>query len=133
MDQLLEFCSTLCHDEKSTAILREVFDFFPEDISLRIHNEFCTRTLSRRIHPVQEDDIYMASHKSYRKFIRRERNVTGKATNQETLAVLRRIKVFLQNNYNNVNIEHEVFYLVQTHLGFPPSRHFLSTSNLSHQ
>lgn len=132
MDPFFEFCSKLCHDKKSRKMLREVSIFLPEEICSRIHSEFCTRTLSQRIHPVQEDDIYMASHKSYRKFIRRERTVVGKATNQETLAVLRRVNSFLYKSFLHKK-KHEPFYLVRTYLGFPPSRKFLSISNLSHQ
>lgn len=134
MDPFLELCYELCQDEKSRAVLGEVSVFFPEEICMRICNEFCTRTLSQKIHPVQEDDIYMASHRTYRKFARRERNVVGKAINEATLGVLQRICGFLhKNNKNKIDRENNLELIVQHYLGFPPSRQFMSMANRSHQ
>ena len=112
------FCLELCFDEDSRSKLNFVSEL-PKDLRWRILNEFSTRVLTQKIHPVQEDDIHMASHKGYRAFFRREKNIVGKATNEATLDVLRRISSFLSKSGEN-NLPN----LIKYHLNFPPSKQF---------
>lgn len=119
MKMLLEFCDKLCADDDSRSKL--ACPGLPEDLRWRILNEFSTRVLYQKIHPVQEDDIHMASHKTYRAFLRRERSVVGKATNKSTLDVLRRINSFLSKKNSKTSLSE----LIKYHLNFPPSRRFM--------
>lgn len=119
MKMLLEFCDKLCADADSRSKL--ACPGLPEDLRWRILNEFSTRVLYQKIHPVQQDDIHMASHKTYRAFLRRERSVVGKATNESTLDVLRRINNFLSKKNSKTSLSE----LIKYHLNFPPSRRFM--------
>lgn len=124
-EMLHEFCDGLCSDEKSKVICRQLVDI-PADICRRILEDFSTMTLSKKIHPIREDDIYMASHKSYRAYMRNERSVVGKAVNESTVNVLREINAFLSGKRNGGDLAQ----LIKIHLNFPPSRLFMT--NLDH-
>ena len=95
----------------------------PVDVCTRILQDFSTRTLSQKIHPIREDDIYMASHKSYRAYIRKERSIVGKAINESTLNVLRRINAYLVKTKTG---DTTLAKLIEIHLNFKPSRLFLA-------
>ena len=62
----------------------------------------------------------MASHEGYRAFFRREKNIVGRATNEATLQVLRRISSFLSKSgeSNQTTLPN----LIKYHLNFPPSK-----------
>ena len=121
--QLYQFCYGLCDDEQSKATLGRVLDT-PGDICRRILEEFSSRILSQKIHPIQKDDILMASHKSYRAFCRRERTVVGRATNTSTLKILRRIDAFLSKSKSNYT-RNTMSQLIELHLEFKPSKIFM--------
>lgn len=122
IDLLHHFCCELCRDEKSKAICQQVSDM-PVDVCTRILLDFSTRTLSQKIHPIQEDDIHMASHKSYRAYMRREKSLVGKAINESTVNVLRRINTYLVKTKTG---DTTLAKLIEIHLNFRPSRHFLA-------
>lgn len=65
----------------------------------------------------------MASHKSYRAYIRRERSVVGKATNESIVNILRKINTFLSTKTNSKSTLAE---LIKIHLNFPPSKLFMT-------
>lgn len=122
IEQFHLFCLELCFDEESRSKLNSVAKL-PEDLRWRILNEFSTRVLSKKIHPIQEDDIHMASHKAYRAFARREKDIIGKATNESTLDVLHRINSFLSKSARSGN-PNSLADLIKYHLNFPPSKQF---------
>ena len=66
----------------------------------------------------------MASHKGYRAFVRREKHIVGRATNESILDVLHRINSFLSKSDPNPNSFAD---LIKYHLNFPPSKQFLKT------
>lgn len=123
---LFQFCCGLCSDNNSKVICQQVRDM-PIDLCTRILQDFSTRTLSKTIHPIREDDIYMASHKSYRAYMRKEKSVVGKAINKSTVDVLLRINGFLRRT----KIDSRLAKLIEIHLNFKPSRLFLA--NLDEQ
>lgn len=120
IDLLHQFCCGLCSDKKSKVICQQVLDM-PVDVCTKILQDFSTRTLSQKIHPIREDDIYMASHKSYRAYMRKEKSVVGKAINEATINVLRRISAYLESFRGSTLAK-----LIEIHLDFPPSRLFLA-------
>lgn len=125
MDEYVNFCISLCEDRKSVGIINSL-SIFPDDIQRYILDMFSTRTLSKKIHPIKEDDIFMASHEGYRKFVRRSRSPLGLAINQSMLSTLVRVKQ-ASNSYSsdrNVSIN----TLIQNYLHFPPSKKFLNLS-----
>lgn len=124
-ETLLQFCHRLCSDDQSKATLGKVVDTTPGDICRRILEEFSTRILSQKIHPIREDDIYMASHKSYRAYWRRGRTKVGRATNDSTLNILLRIHTFLSTSSSNSHQLNTLSQLIQLHLNFPPSKRFV--------
>lgn len=128
---LYHFCDGLCDDEQSKVTLGKVLDT-PGDVCRRILEEFSTRILHQKIHPIRKDDIFMASHKSYRAYWRRERTEVGRATNTSTLKILRRIDAFLSKRTTNSTLSQ----LIELHLNFKPSRKFMKnikkTANVDH-
>jgi len=119
-ETLFQFCCGLCRDENSKVICQQVREM-PVDVCTTILQDFSTRTLSQKIHPIREDDIYMASHKSYRAYMRKEKSLVGKAVNESTINVLRRISAYLESFRGSTLAK-----LIEIHLNFPPSRLFLA-------
>jgi len=120
-----EFCVSLCDDKKSEDVIRSL-KVLPDDIQKRILDEFSTKILSRKIHPVKSDDILMASHESYRKFTKRSKTPIGYAINQSMLATLVRVKQVSSEYDNQAVLTMET--LIERHLHFPPSRKFMKSS-----
>ena len=123
MELLYEFCRGLCNDEQSKVNLRSICDNITLDVCRIILEQFLTRTLAKEIHPIQRDDIFMASHKGYRSYMRRERSVVGKAANTSTVTVLRNINDFLSKSGCRRSTLAE---LVNMHFNFPPSKLFMT-------
>ena len=122
IDLFHRFCCGLCSDKKSKIICQRVLEM-PVDVCTRILQDFSTRTLSKKIHPIREDDIYMASHKSYRAYMRKEKSVVGKAINKSTMNVLRRINAYLVKTKKG---DTTLAKLIEIHLNFKPSKLFLA-------
>ena len=121
-----EFCVSLCNDKQSEDVIRSL-KVLPDDIQQRILDEFSTRILSGKIHPVKSDDILMASHESYRKFTKRSKTPIGFAINQSMLATLVRVRQVsseYDSDLGNISME----TLIEKHLHFPPSRRFMKSS-----
>lgn len=123
LGRLQELCLELCLDEESRSKIRAV-SALPEDLHWTILSNFSTRVLSQRIHPIQRDDIHMASYRGYRAFMRRERSLVGKATNKSTIDVLTRINSFLTSRTASCSLD-SLSDLIKYQLNFPPSRRFL--------
>lgn len=127
MALLYEFCRGLCLDEQSKVNLRNICDNITSDVCRIILEQFSTLTLAQQIHPIQRDDIFMASHKSYRSYMRRERSLVGKATNTSTINVLRNINDFLSKSNSGCKCKRSTLSeLVNMHLNFPPSKLFMT-------
>ena len=122
MSLLYDFCLGLCKDQKSRDTLVAVSDM-PQDICHRILNEFSTRVLSMKIHPVPEDDIVMGSNRNYMDYVKRNHTFMGAAKNEYTLTMLKR-------TYERVNtLDQGVKFsdMIESHFKFPPSRSFMNS------
>lgn len=121
MSLFYDFCLGLCKDQESRDVLSRVSDM-PEDICHHILNDFSTSVLSKKIHPIQEDDIIMASHKSYMDFVRRNRTPKGAARNEQRLMTIRRMYDRSLKLYPCGIV---LFDIIESHLNFPPSQEFM--------
>ena len=125
MDVYVNFCVWLCDDDKSVDIVNSL-SILPDEIQKNILDLFSTKTLSQKIHPIKEDDILMASHAGYRKFVRRGRSPLGLAINQSMLSTLVRVKQ-ASNSYST-DRSLSINSLIRNYLHFPPSHNFLKLS-----
>lgn len=120
---LHDFCVGLCADEPSVQIVSRC-GFLPIEIQERILNEFLIMTLSRKIHPIRDDDIWMGSQEGYRRFVRRNRTESGRAMNSAMFDVMRR--VLSLSNSKMFCRPTTMSELVESQMNFTPSKKILS-------
>lgn len=123
MELLTDFCIDLCADEEFKGLARSVANL-PEDVRDRLLNAFVTRVLSRKIHPVREDDVIMGSQEPYRHFIGLHRATIGRSTNESTLEVLERMTRL--SNSRMFSRPYTYTHVIESHLKFTPSKSFMS-------
>ena len=56
-----DFCIHISSETPENKHIINMVLNLPDDLGIRILNEFSTRVLFQKIHPIQEDDIIMAS------------------------------------------------------------------------
>ena len=93
----------------------------PDDLGIRILNDFSTRVLCQKIHPIQEDDIIMASTIEYRRFFRNNSNSIGKFMHRSRLRTLLHIYIFMETTGSTTRLKD----LITCNYQFYPSRNFL--------
>ena len=116
-----DFCLQLCSETKENKELIEIIYTLPEDIRDRIFNEFSTRVLCNKIHPVDFSEIRMASFAGYRKFCRSNRDSVGRYTNKSRLRTLLHIYMFMDASHSPITMSELIWY----HYRFYPSIKFL--------
>jgi len=129
MDLVLykKFCLYLCVDTKENEELIERVYNLPQDICTRIFNEFSSRVLIKKIHPIDSSDIKMGSFPGYRRFCRI--NIRDDIARRINLARLRtaiHLYVFIEASGLTV-VPITISEIVLNNFGFIPSRRFLYT------
>lgn len=116
-----DFCICISSDTpENKNIINSVLNL-PDDLRIRILNEFSTRVLCQKIHPIQEDDIKMASRIEYRRFVRNNKNNIGKFMNKSRLRTLLHIYIFMETTGSRIRLKE----LITCNYQFYPSRSFL--------
>lgn len=115
------FCLQLCSDTIYNKTLIKLISTLPEEIRDRIFNEFSTRVLCNKIHPIDASEIRMASYPGYRMFFRYNRNRVGRYTNKSRLRTLIHIYMFMDSSHSPITISELIWY----HYRFHPSIKFL--------
>ena len=116
-----DFCIHISSDTPENKDLINMVSNLPDDLQIRIFNEFSTMVLSHKIHPIQEDDIKMASQNEYRRFCRMNKEDVGKFMNMARLRTLLHIYIFMENTGTPVKLRE----LISCNYKFKPSRNFM--------
>jgi len=116
-----DFCIHISSETPENKHIINMVLNLPDDLGIRILNEFSTRVLCQKIHPIQEDDIRMASTIEYRQFIRNNSNTIGKFMNRSRLRTLLHIYIFMENTGSMIRLKE----LITSNYQFYPSRSFL--------
>lgn len=124
MNTYINFCTALCSDEDSKNLINKLV-VLPDEVTTHILDLFSTHTLAKKIHPIQSDDIFMASHREYREFYRRSHGILGRVINRSTMETLARIRDVSNAFSPYRGSQHDISTIIYTHLGFPPSKKFL--------
>ena len=95
IDLYKDFCLNISSNSKE--IIERIYSL-PYEISHKILNEFSTRILKTKIHPILQDEIYMTSFPGYRQFWRSERDYMGKYMNKSRIRTLIHIYVFMDTS-----------------------------------
>ena len=116
-----DFCIHMSSETPENKHIINMVLNLPDDLGIRILNEFSTRVLCRKIHPIQEDDIRMASTPEYRRFVRNNANSIGKFMNKSRLRTLLHIYIFMESTGSMTRLKE----LIKCNYKFDPSRNFL--------
>ena len=116
-----DFCIYISSDTPENKHILNMVLNLPDDLRIRILNEFSTRVLCQKIHPVQEDDIKMASRIQYRLFVRNNKNNIGRFMNRSRLRTLLHIYIFMETTGSRIKLKD----LITCNYQFYPSRGFL--------
>jgi hypothetical protein len=130
MDLVLykNFCIYLCVDTKENEELIERVSTLPEDICIRIFNEFSSRVLIKKIHPIDVSDIKMGSFPGYRRFCRiNTRDNIARRINLARLRTAIHLYVFIDASGIAGGVPITISEILLNNFGFIPSRRFLYT------
>ena len=116
-----DFCIHISSETPENKHIINMVLNLPDDLGIRILNEFSTRVLCQKIHPIQEDDIRMASTIEYRQFFRNNVNSIGKFMNKSRLRTLLHIYIFMESTGSMTRFKD----LITFNYKFDPSKNFL--------
>ena len=116
-----DFCIHISSETPENKHIINMVLNLPDDIGIRILNEFSTKVLCQKIHPIQEDDIRMASTIEYRLFFRNNSNSIGKFMNKSRLRTLLHIYIFMESTGSMTRFKD----LITFNYKFDPSKNFL--------
>ena len=116
-----DFCIHISSETPENKHIINMVLNLPDDLGIRVLNEFSTRVLCQKIHPIQEDDIRMASTIEYRQFFRNNVNSIGKFMNKSRLRTLLHIYIFMETTGSMTRLKDLITYNYK----FYPSRSFL--------